>query len=58
MKIKFNHALQDLFGVSSVGGCIGRIDEEVVHVDDKPAFCDHIMEGVVHESLEGGGKIG
>ena len=32
-------------------------DEEVVHVDDKPSFDDHVSEGVVHESLEGGGKV-
>ena len=31
-----------------------RIDEKVIHVDDKPSFGDHVAEGVVHKPLEGG----
>ena len=42
----------------SVGGGIGRIDKKVVHVDNEPSFCDHIMKEVVHESLKGGRRIG
>ena len=41
-----------------MGYCIRGIDEEVVHVDDEPAFHDHIVEGVVHESLQGGRGVG
>ena len=37
-----------------MGGCIRRIDEKIIHVDDEPAFCDHIMKRVIHESLESG----
>ena len=36
-----------------MGGRVGRIDEEVIHVDDEPSFCDHVMEGIIHEALEG-----
>ena len=37
-----------------MGGGIRGEDEEVVHIDDEPSFCDHISKGVVHESLESG----
>ena len=29
-----------------------------MYVDDKPPFSDHVMERVIHESLEGSGKVG
>ena len=41
-----------------MGGHVGGINEEVIHVNDKPSFCDHIMKGVVHEALESGGGNG
>ena len=34
------------------------VDEEVVHVNDEPSFCDHVPEGIGHESLKSGGGIG
>ena len=34
------------------------VDEEVVHVNDEPSFCDHIPERVRHELLKSGGGIG
>ena len=37
---------------------IVRVDEEVIHVDDEPSFCNHIPERVGHESLESGGRVG
>ena len=37
---------------------IVRIDEEVVHVNDKPSFCNHIPERVGHESLKSRGGVG
>ena len=37
---------------------IVRVDEEVVHVDDEPSFCNHIPERVGHELLESGGGVG
>ena len=39
-------------------GGVGGEDEEVIHVDDEPSFSNHIAEGVIHETLEGGGQIG
>lgn len=41
-----------------MSGGIGRIDQKVVHVNDKPSFCYHIMERVIHELLEGSRGIG
>ena len=41
-----------------VEGGIGGVDEEVIHIDNEPSFGDHIVEGVVHEALEGSGGIG
>ena len=35
-----------------------RIDKEVVQVNDKPSFCNHIPEGIRHKLLKGGGRIG
>ena len=40
-----------------MSGGVGRVDKEVVHVDNEPSFCNHIMKGVVHESLKGGRGI-
>ena len=37
---------------------VGGEDKEVIHIDDKPSFCNHIAEGVVHEALKGSGRIG
>ena len=39
-------------------GRVGGIDEEIVHVDDEPSLSNHIAEGVVHEPLKGGGRVG
>ena len=35
-----------------------RVDKEVIHVYDEPSLCNHIPEGIRHESLKGGGRIG
>ena len=40
-----------------MGGRVGGVDEEVIHVDDKPSFCDHIVKGIIHKALEGGRGI-
>ena len=39
-------------------GGVGGEDEEVIHVDDKPPFSNHVMERVIHESLEGSRGVG
>ena len=31
--------------------------EEIIHVDDKPSFSDHILEGIVYEMLKYGGGV-
>ena len=41
-----------------MGGRIRGVNEEIVHVNDKPSFCDHIAKRVIHEALESGGGIG
>ena len=37
---------------------IVRVDKEVIHVNDEPSLCNHIPEGIRHESLKSGGRIG
>ena len=37
---------------------VGGVDEEIIHVDNKPSFGNHIAEGVIHETLESGGGVG
>ena len=44
--------LEDAFGAFAMGVFIRREDKEVVHVDDEPSFGNHVLEGVIHESLE------
>ena len=34
------------------------VDEEVIHVNDEPSFCDHISERIRHELLKSGGGVG
>jgi len=41
-----------------VSSGVGGEDEEVVHVDDEPSFSNHVSEGVIHKSLEGGRGVG
>ena len=47
-----------MFGSFLVESGVRGVDEEIVHVDDKPSFGDHIVEGVVHEPLKGSGRVG
>jgi len=58
VQIQLGHSLEDTFGAFLMGSSVGGEDEEIVHIDDEPSFCDHIPEGVVHESLESGGGVG
>ena len=58
VQIEFSHALEDTLGAFLVSSGIGGEDEEVIHVDDEPSFCDHVSEGVVHESLKSGRGVG
>ena len=58
MKVQFGHMLQDALGAFLMEGGVGGVDEKIIHIDDEPSFGNHVMEGVVHESLEGGGGVG
>ena len=31
---------------------VTRYDENIVHVDDKPSFSDHISKDFIHHALE------
>jgi len=50
--------LEDTFGAFLMGSGIGGEDKEIIHIDNEPSFSNHVPEGVVHESLEGGGRVG
>ena len=44
--------LKDTLGAFMVGFFIWGEDEEIIHVNDKPFFGNHVSEGIIHESLE------
>ena len=50
--------LENVLGALAVDFFVRGKDEEVVHVDDKPSFCDHVLEGVVHELLKHSWGVG
>jgi len=58
VEIQLGHSLEDSFGVFFMGSGVRGEDEEVVHIDNEPTFCDHISKGVVHKSLESGRGVG
>ena len=58
MKVKFRHALENAFRTFLMEGGVGGVNKKIVHIDDEPSFGNHVAEGVVHEALEGGGRIG
>ena len=33
------------------------IDEDVIHVDDKPSFCHEVAKDMVHQCLKGGRRV-
>ena len=49
--------MENSFGAFSVKVVVRGRDEEVIHVNDKPSFGNHVSERVIHESLEGGGGV-
>jgi len=58
VEIQLGHSLEDSFGVFFMVSGVRGEDEEVVHIDNEPTFCDHISKGVVHKSLESGRGVG
>ena len=57
VKVEFSHALEDTMGSFSMGFGVRGGDEEVVYIDDKPSFSDHVLEGIIHKSLERGRRV-
>ena len=39
-------------------GGVGGVDKEVILIDDEPSFSNHVVEGVIHEAMEGSGGVG
>ena len=54
MQVEFFHLLEDPFGLFCMGGGVRGVNKEVIHVDDKPSFCNEVSEWIIHESLECG----
>ena len=54
----FSKTLKDTTNMFMMEGesAIG-VNAKIVHIDFQPAFCDHISEDVIHESLECGWSI-
>ena len=50
--------LEDTSGAFTMGVFILGENKEVIHVYDEPFFGNHVLEGVVHESLECGWGVG
>ena len=50
--------LKDLLSSFFVIFVVVGVDKEVIHVNDEPSLCDHISEGIGHESLKSGGRVG
>ena len=44
VEVKLGHVLKDTVSSFSVGGGVRGGNEEVIHVDDKPSFNDHVSE--------------
>ena len=44
VEVKLGHALEDMTGSFGIGCRIEGDNEEVIHVDDKLSFSDHVLE--------------
>ena len=44
VKIKLGHLLKDIMSLFSMSLWVWGGDEEVIHIDDKPSFSDHVLE--------------
>ena len=58
VEVQFCHALEDTFSAFAVGFFVGGENKEVLHINDKPSFGNHVAERVVHEPLERGRGVG
>ena len=50
--------LKDSFCPGFMFSGVAREGKKVIHIDDKPSFSNHILEGIRHESLESGRRVG
>ena len=57
MEVEFYHTLQDSFGSFGMGGGVRGVNEQIVHVNDKPSFRNHVAKRIVHKTLESGGEV-
>ena len=57
MEVKVHHVLENSLGVFGVSLFIWGEDENVIHVENQPPFCNHITKGIIHKTLEGSGGI-
>ena len=57
VEVELSHALEDTMSSFCVGLGIRGGNEEVIYIDDKPSFSNHVPEGVIHESLERCGGV-
>ena len=58
MELQLSHALEDASGAFTMGFFVQGENEKIVHVDDEPSFSDYVPEGVIHELLECGWRVG
>jgi hypothetical protein len=49
--------LENLLCPSLVFSLPGQVDEQLIHVNDEPAFSDEVAKEVVHERLKHGGRV-
>ena len=50
--------LKDSFGSFLVVFVAVGVNKEVIHINDEPSFCDHVLKRIGHELLKGRGRIG
>ena len=49
--------MKDTLGLFLVVFVVVQVYKVVIHINDEPSFCDHIPEGIRHESLKVGGEL-
>ena len=57
VKVKLSHPLENTAGSFIMDLCIRGGNEKVIHIDDKPPLSYHILDRVIHESLESGWRV-
>ena len=57
VKVELGHMLEDMTGPLFIGFWVGGGDKEIVHIDNEPAFSNHVSEQVIHEPLEYNGRV-